>query len=143
MNSSQYAIFVPVLVHMTLIMALYFSLGVSKVRALKRKQVDMQRRALHADAWPENVQKINNNLLNQFQLPVLFYVLSLMLFVLQATGPLALGAAWVFVLTRLAHSWVHTHGNVVEIRFALFTAGLVSVIFMLGVAAGAVAAYLA
>ena len=52
-----------------LTITVYVALVVAKSRAIQAGQVDLARRALHADAWPESVQKINNNIRNQFEVP--------------------------------------------------------------------------
>ena len=64
-------IFAPVLVQALLTLSVYVFLVVAKVRAMKSGLVDMARRALYDDAWPEGVMKINNNIRNQFELPAL------------------------------------------------------------------------
>ena len=62
-------ILLPLLAQVLLTILVYVALAVAKSRAVKRGQVDPERRALHADAWPESVQKINNNIRNQFEVP--------------------------------------------------------------------------
>jgi hypothetical protein len=69
-------ILVPVMVQIVLTMVVYVLLNVAKARALRRGEVDLARRGQHDDAWPDSVNKINNNILNQFEVPVLLYVLS-------------------------------------------------------------------
>jgi hypothetical protein len=118
-------IFLPVLVQMLLTLALYVALQRVKSRAARAGEVDETRRALHDDAWPDYVRRVNNNIRNQFELPVLFYVLCMALWALQAAGTLAQVLAWVFVLSRIAHAWVHTRSNVVPLRRRIFTLGVV------------------
>ena len=135
MNNSGGAIFVPVLIQIGMTMGLYIYLGVAKARALKRGQVDLERRALHADAWPDEVQQINNSIRNQFELPMLFIALVLVLYALDAAGMLAQILAWLFVLGRVLHAYVHTGSNYVPHRRALFSFGCVVVLLMLMLAA--------
>jgi len=96
-------IFAPVLVQVLLTLVVYVQLIRAKIRAMKAGRVDMARRALHDDAWPESVMKINNNIRNQFEVPVLFYVLALTLWALHAVHWAALAAAWLFVASRIVH----------------------------------------
>ncbi len=98
-------------------------------------QVDEVRRALHSDAWPDSVIKINNNIRNQFETPVLFYVLVLVLLNLGAVGWLTQLLAWLFVLSRIAHTLVHTGTNQLPLRRRLFTFGCVVLILMTALAA--------
>jgi hypothetical protein len=134
---SQY-IFLPLLVQVLLTVAVYVALVVTKKRAVKDGLVDLERRALHADAWPDNVQKINNNIRNQFEVPVLFYVLVLTLHQLDATGIAAQSLAWLFVASRLVHAYVHTGSNRVPVRRLVFMFGCVVVLAMLVLAVAAI-----
>lgn len=134
MPNSPSLFFLPLLVQVLLTVVVFISLAVAKKRAVKRGQVDAQRRALHADAWPDNVQKINNNIRNQFEVPVLFYVLMIVLFELGAIGWLAQLLAWLFVLSRVVHAYVHTGSNYVPARRLAFLFGCLMVLLMLALA---------
>ena len=120
---SRDPIFAPVLVQVLLTLAMYVVLIRAKTRALKAGQVDLKRRALYDDAWPESVIQINNNIRNQFELPVLFYALAFTLWALDSVHYAALGAAWLFVLSRIVHAWVHTGPNTQPARRYAFTFG--------------------
>ena len=116
-------IFWPVLVMVLLTLLVYVRLIKVKVREMKAGRVDMARRGLHEDAWGEAVLQINNNIRNQFELPVLFYVLAIAFWALDGVNLLVLGAAWLFVLSRIAHAWVHLTSNYIPNRRRLFTVG--------------------
>ncbi|MBX3702346.1 MAG: MAPEG family protein [Steroidobacteraceae bacterium] len=120
---SRDLIFLPVLVQVALTLAIYVVLIRAKIRAIKAGECDQARRALYDDAFPEYVLKINNNLRNQFELPVLFYVVALVLWALDAVNVAALVAAWAFVASRLVHAWIHCTTNVVAHRRRVFTVG--------------------
>ena len=116
-------IFAPVLVQVALTLWLYIYLAIAKSRAVKAGEVDEARRALHDDAWPDSVLQINNCIRNQFEVPVLFYAL---IGILWSTGGANIYihiAAWIFVISRIAHAVVHTGTNFVPLRRKLFTAG--------------------
>ena len=80
------AIFWPVLVQVLMTLLIYVRLIKVKIREMRAGKVDMERRGLHEDAWPDSVLLINNNIRNQFELPVLFYVVCLTLWALEAMG---------------------------------------------------------
>jgi len=124
-------IFWPVVVQIALTAFIYIRLKNVKVEAVAAGGVDRQKTALHPDAWPDSVIKVNNNLRNQFEAPVLFYVVTIILFVLGAVNPVTLGLAWLFVLSRLVHAYIHTGSNIVKYRLRVFTLGLVAVLGML------------
>jgi hypothetical protein len=113
-----------------LTLLIYVRLIKVKIRELRAGRVNLERRALHEDAWPESVLQINNNIRNQFELPVLFYIVCGVLWALEAVGILALVAAWLFVLSRIAHAWVHLTSNYVPNRRRLFTVGWWILVFM-------------
>ncbi len=119
-------IFLPVFVQVFLVQLLYIYLAVAKARAAG--EVDESRRALHADAWPDKVQQINNNIRNQFEVPVLFYVLCVLIYLLNAVTSTVLVLAWLFVLSRIAHSFVHITSNYVPLRRQIFLVGCLMVI---------------
>ncbi|MEL0168690.1 MAG: MAPEG family protein [Pseudomonadaceae bacterium] len=123
-------IFLPVLAHMALVFWLYIALTRAKERAQAAGQVDEARRALHDDAWPESVQQINNCIRNQFELPVLFYALALVLWSVGAAGVLAQALAWLFLVTRLVHAWIHVGSNYVPARRRAFTVGVLALMAM-------------
>lgn len=132
---NQNLIFYPLLVQLLLTLAMYIWLGVAKSKAAKAGQVDEARRALHADAWPVHVQQINNNIANQFEAPVLFYALVGMLWATHQVNPLTLLIAWAFVISRIAHAYVHTGSNYVPRRRAIFMLGTLLLLILTVIAA--------
>tara|TARA_R110001592_G_scaffold30949_11_gene109955 strand:- start:1104 stop:1529 length:426 start_codon:yes stop_codon:yes gene_type:complete len=120
-------LYLPVLLQILLTLTVYSALIFAKIKAIRAGEVNNARRALHDDAWPEYVQKINNNIRNQFEVPVLFYVLVIALIELNAVGLLALLAAWAFALSRLLHAWIHTGANVVLLRRNIFLIGVLAI----------------
>lgn len=123
-------IFLPVLVQILLTLYVFIALGRAKTQAAKAGRVDEERRGLYADAWPEGVLKINNNIRNQFELPVLFYVLVIVLWALNSAGWFAQIVAWFFVASRVVHVYIHTGANVVAVRRRVFTFGVFMVLIL-------------
>jgi hypothetical protein len=120
---SRDLILLPVLVQVVLTLGIYVILIREKIRAIKAGECNQARRALYEDAWPEYVLKINNNLRNQFELPVLFYVVAGVLWALDAVHVLALAAAWLFAVSRIVHAWIHVGSNYLPNRRRAFTVG--------------------
>jgi len=130
-------IFLPALAQILLTLAVYVYLGVVKARALKLGQVDLERRALHEDAWPDHVRLVSNNIRNQFETPVLFFALVFILWALQAVNAISLTLAGGYFLARLGHAFVHLGSNYVPLRRKIFTVScllLVGMILMAAVA---------
>ena len=123
-------IFVPVIIQVLMTLLVYVRLIKVKIRELRAGNVNRDRLALHEDAWPESVLQINNNIRSQFELPVLFYVLAAILWALDSAHGLAMAAASVFVLSRIAHALIHLGSNYVPNRRRTFTVGWWVLMFM-------------
>ncbi len=121
-------IFVPLLVQVLLTIGLYIVLARRKDAALAAGEVNEARRGIYDDAWPLPVVLVNNCIRNQFELPVLFYVLVLALWSVGAAGFLAVTLASLFALSRLIHARVQTGSNYVPTRKKVFMFGVAMVI---------------
>ena len=118
-------VFLPMLVQILLTIMIFVYLGIAKSKAVKLGQVNLEKRSLHTDSWPDYVLKISNNINNQFETPVLFYALVLMLWALNAVDSYAMVFAWGFVVTRIVHAYIHTGSNIVPVRRAVFSVGCI------------------
>lgn len=123
-------IFLPVLIQIALVIWLYLKLGAAKNEASAAGQVDESRRGLHDDAWPDNVLQINNCIRNQFEVPVLFYICVVLLWLTQSANVVMHLLAWIFVASRIVHARIHTGSNYVPNRRKVFTVGAVIVLLM-------------
>lgn len=121
----------PMLFHCLLVFLLLIKLGHEKTKAVKAKQVDRQKAALDNSAWPESVVKISNSLANQFQLPVIFYALSLVVYVKNPHSVVAFVLLCLFVVSRYIHAYIHTTTNYVPHRFRVFTFGALMLLALL------------
>ncbi|MBS0278415.1 MAG: MAPEG family protein [Proteobacteria bacterium] len=69
---------------------------------------------------PGHVSIPNRNYMNLLELPMLFYVLCLALYVTHTVTPLEYGLAWAYVALRAAHSAVHLTMNHIYTRLTIF-----------------------
>jgi len=69
---------------------------------------------------PVKARLANRNYQNLLELPVLFYVVCLLLYVGNAASGTAVWLAWAYVALRVLHSLVHLTYNNVMHRFAFF-----------------------
>ena len=72
----------------------------------------------------------SKNFSNQFEVPVLFYVVSSLVLVLQVGSPAFLALAWLFVFSRVVHSFIHMSYNHILHRMLAFLVGVFSVMAM-------------
>lgn len=133
MTSSH--IFWPVLAQVFLTLVMFIVLGVRKARAVKAGAVNRKEAALDNRVWPDDVVKVSNNIANQFEVPVLFYVLCLVIYSIGAVGVVAVTLAWLFALSRYAHAYVHVGSNYVPVRMRFFLFGCLVLLAMLILAA--------
>lgn len=128
---TQHAILWPMLAYLLFTCLLFIPLAIRKKHAISQGEVDRNTAALEQSAWPAKVRQLNNNINNQFQVPLLFYVLCLSFFITDTTGFAAVVLAWVFVGSRLLHSFIHIGSNYVPHRMKAFAAGLLILLAML------------
>ncbi len=128
----QHLILWPLLAQILLTILMYGRLAIVKKNEFAAGNVDTVKTALDQSAWPESVIKVNNNLRNQFETPILFYILCILLWALQGVTTATMVVAAAYVVTRFAHAIVHTTSNYVPARFAMFTTGVVLLTTLFG-----------
>lgn len=117
------AIFWPVMAQVLLIYAIYMLVSVRRIGAIKAgkaKASDFKAPFIEPEASAVAVR----NLSNQFELPVLFFAASISLYVTGGAGLAAVAVAWIFVLARIVHAYVHVTSNRVLLRRRLFIVSL-------------------
>ncbi len=69
---------------------------------------------------PEYLVKVTQHYENLLEMPVFFYVAVLLLIALKISDPFYVVLSWVFFLTRLLHTYIHTTNNKVKQRKNVF-----------------------
>lgn len=110
-------------------------LGFRKAKAVKTGSVNLKATALDNKAWPDDVLKVSNNIDNQFEVPIVFFVLCLLFHSLGQIDYVVLGLAWTYVISRYVHAYVHIGSNYVPLRLRVFTLGCVILLIMTLIAA--------
>ncbi|HVS22928.1 MAG TPA: MAPEG family protein [Gammaproteobacteria bacterium] len=130
----QNAIFAPFFAQMLLtliVWAYMYARRIPLIVGLKLTQADLAKPGELARLSPAAVSNPSDNLKNQFEIPVLFYALVLFLYATRQVDAVYVGAAWVFVAFRVAHSIVHCTFNLVLLRFYLYLTATLAVWSML------------
>jgi hypothetical protein len=117
------AILAPVFVQVALTFALMFWMGGLRYGSVARRETRMADVALGQPNWPPRITQIANAYDNQFQLPVLFYVVVIIALVLRKADLLFVILSWVFVVLRILHAAIHTTSNNMLHRSQIFAAG--------------------
>jgi hypothetical protein len=121
---NQTTIFWPVIAQVLLVFIAYGLLSLRRTAAIKAGTVKLSDFRANRHEPRESIF-IHNNLLNQFQLPVLFYVVCLCLYVTEGNSTVTLVLAWIFVLSRYIHAAVHMTTNRMPYRQSAFAVGYV------------------
>ena len=116
-------ILAPLFVLVLLTFVLGFWVPFRSVPLLRRGEVRAQDVDLRQLNWPRPVQQINNSYTSQFELPLLFYVLTILAIISKHADLLFVVMAWLFVLARLAHAYVHITSNNLNMRGPVFGIG--------------------
>jgi hypothetical protein len=124
-------IFWPVVALAALTFAVAVRMFVIRVGEMRSRRIHPQAVATSREAATQ-FQDVAaaDNFRNLFELPVLFYVLCLALYVTDGVTALQLGLAWTFVALRCVHSLVHVTYNKVMHRFRAYALGLVVLMAM-------------
>ncbi len=92
-----------------------------RVRAGRRREIRTEDFKYGESATvPGYVSIPNRNYMNLLELPILFYVVCLVLFVTSSSSPHAIKLAWAYVALRIIHSLIHLSYNNVMHRLAIF-----------------------
>ena len=103
----------------------------SRVRAVREGQLPASYfRVYQGAAEPDYALKASRHFVNLFEAPTLFYVACLAAMVSGVGGPVMLALAWVYVATRLVHSYVHLGANRLRHRIRAYFAGWLVLIAM-------------
>ncbi|HEV2000404.1 MAG TPA: MAPEG family protein [Xanthobacteraceae bacterium] len=127
---STAVVLAPVFAQVLLICIINFGMARMRVGHTRRREVKIRDIALGQDAWPERATQFGNNYRNQFELPVLFFALVAFALIAGKANLLFVVMAWIFVLARYVHAFIHVTSNWVPRRFFAFTVGSITLYLM-------------
>ena len=122
---SVQAVLLPVFVMVALTFTIMFEMGYVRVADIKAGKTRIRDMALGQPVWDTRATQFTRNFENQFQLPVLFYVLVAFALLTRKADLIFVVLSWVFVVCRIVHAYVHVTTNYVPYRFFIFAAGAV------------------
>lgn len=124
------SILLPMLAHIAWVFLLYVWLTVARQRAVRRGEVEYG--AFARGEEPHEVARITRNLANQFELPVIFYAVVVLLAATKNVTTIDVIAAWVFVAGRVIHTLVQTLTDNVPLRGQVFLINFAAVVVLVG-----------
>jgi len=117
---------------LSLVVLLYMaSRRLPALAAQKPSPEKLQARKTYDEDLPAFARFPSENYKNLFELPVLFFVLAFAAMMTGLGGTMMVTLAWIFVGTRVVHSFIHCTYNNVMHRFLVFLLGVIVVIAML------------
>jgi len=132
----QSAIFQPMAIQAGLIILVGLWLVWARVGSVLRGKVNMKDVA--ENGWQGWIKQAGDNFDNQHQVPLLFFVTCFILYLTNSVTAFAIGLAWFFVISRVAHALVHLTFNHIFTRFLIFFSGIITLAILIITAARAV-----
>jgi hypothetical protein len=124
------SVLLPLFVEVILTFLLMLRTGALRGRDFRTGNVKPQDVALREPNWPQRTAQAANSFSNQFELPVLFYVLTILEWITRHAGTVFVALAWIFVACRLLQAYVHVTSNIVRLRGAFYSVGAVVLMIM-------------
>jgi hypothetical protein len=117
-------VLLPVFVLVGLTFALLLGMAGARRTALVSRETRIKDIALGQQNWPQRATQIGNCYRNQFELPVLFYVLIAIALPIRHADLVIVMLSWVFVVTRFVHAGVFVTSNDLNRRSLAWFAGV-------------------
>jgi hypothetical protein len=122
---STKAVLLPLLVQVALTFGLGFWMAALRVRAIRSHRVRPSDVALREPGWPKRVLQVQYAFHNQLELPILFYLVTVLALLTRTADQPFVILAWIYVALRLVHAWIHVTQNNMRRRGVVFITGAV------------------
>ena len=106
----------------------YFKNYLDNRKATKNKSIRFRYFKIYNQEVPEYVTVSRQTLKNQFELPILFYILVSLIIAFDNMVLSDLIFAWIFVISRYIHCYIRLTSNYVPNRAKVFQIGLIILI---------------
>ena len=114
------AVLLPLFVEVALTFVLLYWMAYQRTSALNAGEIEPRNVALREPNWPQRMTQVANAFQNQLELPVLFYVLTILSLMTRHADLLFVLLAWVFVVCRVVHAYIHVTSNDIRRRGLAF-----------------------
>ncbi len=117
----------PAIAMFFLTFSMIINLGISRVRAIKNREISIKYYQKYTEGeQPDRLHILGRHVQNHFEVPPLFYVGVILLFITNTVTLSAVIFAWLFFSFRCVHAYVHLGKNNVNHRFVCFGGTLLS-----------------
>jgi hypothetical protein len=124
------AVLLPLFVQVVLTFVLMFGMMYYRARALMGGETRLSQIALREPNWPTRAKQFAYAFSNQFELPVLFYVLTLLAIATRHADFLFVTLAWLFVVFRILQAFIHVTSNDVRLRGGFYGVSALILVIM-------------
>lgn len=115
------AILYPAIAMFFLTFALVCTMGANRLRGVRSREVSITYYRLYDEgSEPPRLRRITRHVQNHFEVPPLFHIVVVLLYVTHLAGALAVGLAWLYFALRCVHSYIHLGSNNVTRRFVTY-----------------------
>ena len=123
-------VLLPLFVEVLLTFGVMFGMMYFRTSTLRSGQTRFEDISLREPNWPRRATQFGYSFANQFELPVLFYVLTILVIVTHHADLLFVLLAWIFVLMRVLQAVVHVTNNNVRMRGTYYGVGALILFIM-------------
>jgi hypothetical protein len=123
-------VLLPLFVELLLTFGVMFGMMYFRTSTLSRGETRFEDISLREPNWPRRATQFGYAFANQFELPVLFYVLTILVIITHHADLLFVLLAWIFVLMRVLQAVVHVTNNNVRMRGAYYSVGALILFIM-------------
>jgi len=123
-------VLLPLFVEVLLTFGVMFGMMYFRTSTLRRGETRLADISLREPNWPKRATQFGYAFANQFELPVLFYVLTILVIITRHADLLFVLLAWIFVLMRVLQAVVHVTNNNVRMRGAYYGVGALILFIM-------------
>ena len=120
------AILLPLFVEVILTFLLLFWLAPLRAGDFNAGVARPDNVALREPNWSPRALQVGYAFSNQFELPVLFYVLTILAYITHLAGVIFVVLAWIFVIFRILQAYVHVTNNNIRVRGAFFAVAAIA-----------------
>jgi hypothetical protein len=113
-------ILLPLFVEVILTFLLLFWLAPLRARDFNAGISRPDNVSLREPNWSPRALQVSYAFSNQFEMPVLFYVLTILAYVTHLAGIVFVVLAWIFVIFRILQAYVHVTNNNIRVRGSFY-----------------------
>ena len=123
-------VLLPLFVEVLLTFGVMLGMMYFRTSTLSKGETRFEDISLREPNWPRSATQFGYAFANQFELPVLFYVLTILEIVTRHADLLFVTLAWIFVVMRILQATVHVTNNNVRVRGAYYGVGALVLFIM-------------